>query len=386
NFEQPFWSENIEEASDGRVTAQVTTFDQMGMASGDVFRQLQHGVFDIGSTVADYVVSDAPALAGLDMPTIAPDVATAEQVVDAFEPVLADIMQERFDAHLLAAVPYPPQVVFCNTEISGLSDLEGKKVRAAGGSETSFLEAIGAQSITMEFSEVPGGLQRGVIDCAVSGSLSGYSSGWYEVADYLYSLPIGGWDYVITAMNGDAWNALDDDFQTWLQNEITENYADEVWTAAVEQTTQGINCLTGQGECELGDPGDMTLVEPTEEDIERAHEVLVDQVLPEWADGVDSKRVERWNDTIGEQVGLQAEGWRMLRQAGCGGTSRPAVPVGRHAEASGRCQCPAAGLGAKGLPVAGKRGRHSAVCHRRDDHDQYRDAQSVRFFAAAVNG
>src|SRR5699024_5620121 len=199
NFEQPFWSENIEEASDGRVTAQVTTFDQMGMASGDVFRQLQHGVFDIGSTVADYVVSDAPALAGLDMPTIAPDVATAEQVVDAFEPVLADIMQERFDAHLLAAVPYPPQVVFCNTAISGLSDLEGKKVRAAGGSETSFLEAIGAQSITMEFSEVPGGLQRGVIDCAVSGSLSGYSSGWYEVADYLYSLPIGGWDYVITA-------------------------------------------------------------------------------------------------------------------------------------------------------------------------------------------
>ncbi|HSP00250.1 MAG TPA: TRAP transporter substrate-binding protein DctP [Thioalkalivibrio sp.] len=174
NFESPFWQDHIPEASGGQITTEVTTFDQMGLGGGEVYRLMGRDVVEVASTVADYAVEDAPELEGLDMPMIARDVDTAREVAEAYRPVLAEAFKERYkDAHLLAVVPYPSQMVFCNAEIDGLSDLEGMKVRASGRTTAEFLEALGAEGITLNFSEVPGALQRGVIDCAVTGSLSG---------------------------------------------------------------------------------------------------------------------------------------------------------------------------------------------------------------------
>lgn len=308
NFEKPFWGEHLSEASNGQVTADVTTFDQMGLKGGEIFNLLSQGVFDVGSTVGDYTVSHAPELAGMDIPMMAPDVATAKKIVEAYKPVLDDILSESFDgAKLIAAVPYPSQVVFCNADISGLADLKGKKIRASGRTTAQFLDAIGAEGVTLSFSEVPGALERGVIDCAVTGSLSGYSAGWHEVSTHLYPLPVGGWDYVITAMNGDKWNSLSSKLQDWLLKQVHTHYEKPVWSAAVKKSEEGVACLTGKGECHRGEPGDMVLVEATREDFAFARRKLEDDVLPAWAGSVDAEAVKRWNETIGKVTGLTAE-------------------------------------------------------------------------------
>lgn len=307
NFEKPFWQDHVPEASDGKITTDVTTFDQMGLGGGEVYRLMARNVIEVTSTVADYAVADAPELEGLDMPMMAPDVATARKIAEAYRPVLAEAFVERFDkAQLLAVVPYPSQVVFCNTEIKGLLDLKGKKIRASGRTTAEFLETLGAEGITLNFSEVPGALQRGVIDCAVTGSLSGYSSGWQEVSTHLYPLPVGGWDYVITAMNGKKWASLSPDTQKWLQKEIHDNYENPVWDSAVEETREGIACLTGEGKCSRGEPGDMVLVEATDKDFTEVSRHLQATLLPNWANRVDQKWVDRWNETIGKVTGLTA--------------------------------------------------------------------------------
>lgn len=307
NFERPFWEEHLPEASDGRITTDVTTFDQMGLGGDEVYRLMARDVVEVASTVADYAVQDAPELEGLDMPMIAPDVETAREVAEAYRPVLADAFAKRYEnAQLLAVVPYPSQMVFCNTEIEGLGDLTDKKVRASGRATAEFLEALGAEGITLDFSEVPGALQRGVVDCAVTGSLSGYSSGWHEVSTHLYPLPVGGWDHVVTAMNGNKWDSLSADTQEWLLNEIKEEYEEPVWESAVDETREGIACLTGDGECSRGDPGDMVLVEATDEDFEQVSRHLEETLLPNWADRVDQEWVDRWNETIGAVTGLTA--------------------------------------------------------------------------------
>lgn len=307
NFERPFWGDHIPEASGGKISTEVTTFDQMGLGGGEVYRLMDRDVIEVTSTVADYAVQDAPELEGLDMPMIAPDVETARKVAEAYRPVLADAFAERYGgAQLLAVVPYPSQMVFCNAEIDGLGDLAGKKVRASGRTTAEFLEALGAEGITLNFSEVPGALQRGVIDCAVTGSLSGYSSGWYEVSTHLYPLPVGGWDHVVTAMNGGKWDSLSSGTQEWLMAEIKENYEDPVWESAVEETREGIACLTGEGECTRGDPGDMVLVEATDQDFTDASRHLEETLLPNWAERVDQEWVDRWNETIGNVTGLTA--------------------------------------------------------------------------------
>lgn len=304
DFEQPFWTETLPEASNGAVTVNLTTFDQMGIAGADVFRLLGDGVFDIGMTVADYTVADAPALEGLDVPLIATDAATARKVAEAAKPMVDDIMHDRFNSKLLAIAPYPPQVVFCNGEISDLGDLKGKKIRASGRMTALFLEALGAEGVTMAFSEVPGALERGVIDCAVTGAGSGYSAGWWESSTHLLDLPLGGWDPVVTAINLDKWNELSPEMQSFLQEQIKTNFEDKAWEQAEDALSRDIACLTSSGECTAGEPAHMTLVEPTEADRELAEKVLKETVLPDWAERAGADWAKRWNETVGAAVGV----------------------------------------------------------------------------------
>ncbi|MFD1344346.1 TRAP transporter substrate-binding protein [Litorisediminicola beolgyonensis] len=306
-YEAPFWTETLPEASGGEINVALTTHDQMNLGVGDVYRLLGDGVYDVGMTVADYAVADAPELEGLDVPLLALTADEAKAMVDAARPMVTDIYHDRFNSHVLAIAPYPPQVVFCNAEISGLADLEGKKVRASGRMTAKFLEALGAEGVNVSFSEVPGALQKGVVDCAVTGAGSGYSAGWWEVSTHLLPIPLGGWDSVVTAVNLDKWNALSDEMKTLIQDQITENFETPAWETAQTALEDDIACLTGNGECAAGDARSMTLVEASDADFERAREVLVTEVLPEWKERAGDEWIARWNDSVGQTVGVTIE-------------------------------------------------------------------------------
>jgi len=165
-YEAPFWGTTLPAASNGSLNVALTTHDQMGLGVGDIYRLLGEGVYDVAMTVADYAVADAPELEGLDVPLLALTAADAQAMVDAARPMVEDIYNARFNSHVLAIAPYPPQVVFCNKPIAGLSDLAGLKIRASGRMTAKFLEALGAEGINVSFSEVPGALQKGAKSCS----------------------------------------------------------------------------------------------------------------------------------------------------------------------------------------------------------------------------
>ncbi len=303
-YEAPFWGTTLPEASGGKLNVALTTHDQMGLGVGDIYRLLGDGVYDVAMTVADYAVADAPELEGLDVPLLALTADEAKAMVDAARPMVSDIYKERFNSHVLAIAPYPPQVVFCNKPIAGLSDLEGLKVRASGRMTAKLLDALGAEGVNVSFSEVPGALQKGVVDCAVTGAGSGYSAGWWEVSSHLLTLPLGGWDSVVTAVNMDKWNSLDAETQGLIEAQIKAEFEAPAWASAQGALVNDVACLTGNGECASGDARSMVLVEASEEDFARAREILETEVLPDWAARAGSDWVSRWNDSVGKVVGI----------------------------------------------------------------------------------
>lgn len=303
-FEAPFWTETLPAASGGNINVALTTHNQMNLGVGDVYRLLGDGVYDVAMTVADYAVADAPELEGLDVPLLAMTADEARAMVDAARPMVEDIFNARFNSHVLAIAPYPPQVVFCNAEINSLDDLAGLQIRASGRMTAKFLEALGAEGVNVSFSEVPGALQRGVVDCAVTGAGSGYSAGWWEVSTHLLPIPLGGWDSVVTAINLDRWNAMDADTQALIESEIATGFEDPAWAVAQDALVNDIACLTGNGECPAGEARDMVLVEVSDADFDRARDILVTEVLPEWAERAGSEWATRWNESVGATVGV----------------------------------------------------------------------------------
>ncbi|WP_050929672.1 TRAP transporter substrate-binding protein [Aestuariivita boseongensis] len=303
-YEAPFWGETLPAASGGAINVSLTTHNQMNLGVGDVFRLLGDGVYDVAMTVADYAVADAPELEGLDVPLLALTADEARAMVDAARPMVADIYKDRFNSHVLAIAPYPPQVVFCNAEINSLDDLKGLKVRASGRMTAKFLEALGAEGVNVSFSEVPGALQKGVVDCAVTGAGSGYSAGWWEVSTHLLPIPLGGWDSVVTAINMDKWNSLDADTQKLISDQVAAEFEAPAWDSAQDALVNDIACLTGNGDCPAGEARGMTLVEVSDADFARARDVLVGEVLPDWAERAGGDWAERWNESVGATVGV----------------------------------------------------------------------------------
>lgn len=305
-YEKPFWSEELSKLTGGDFTAKVTSFDQMGIKGGDVYRMLGSGVFDIGATVSDYTVGDAPALEGLDVPLVATTAKEAHAMVDAYRPEVAQIMRKKFNAQPLGIAPYPPQVLFCKGDVKSLADLKGKKVRGSGRMTTSLLNALGAEGVNIAFSEVPGALQRGVIDCAITGAGSGYSAHWYEVSDHLLTLPLGGWDPVVIAMNADKYDALSPAKQKELTQAVRKGIESPAWAAMEGGLANDVACLAGKGECSSGKPAHMTLVQPSAADMAMAKKVLTTVVLPQWAKRAGGDWAKRWNASVGKVVGVSA--------------------------------------------------------------------------------
>ncbi|MEP3783993.1 TRAP transporter substrate-binding protein [Ascidiaceihabitans sp.] len=303
-YEAPFWGETLPAASNGALTVELTTHNQMSLGLGDIYPLLGQGVYDVAMTVADYAVADAPELEGLDVPLLALSADDARAMVDAARPMVSDIYRDRFNAQVLAIAPYPPQVVFCNHEIANLDDLEGLKIRASGRMTAKLLEALGAEGVNVSFSEVPGALQNGVVDCAVTGAGSGYSAGWWEVSTHLLPIPLGGWDSVVTAMNMDKWNSLDADTQTLIMGQIESGFETPAWDSAQDALVNDIACLTGNGDCPSGDARSMTLVDVSDADFARARDILTSEVLPDWAKRAGGDWAQRWNDSVGKTVGV----------------------------------------------------------------------------------
>jgi len=98
----------------------------------------------------------------------------------------------------------PPQVFWCREKISGLNDLRGKKIRVFNPSMRDFLAGINATAVSMAFAEVVPALNNGVVDCAVTGSLSGNTAGWPEVTKSLYPMSVG-WSIIAFAANAKNW-------------------------------------------------------------------------------------------------------------------------------------------------------------------------------------
>jgi len=304
DYEQPFWTKTVPELSKGRVQARIKGLNEMGLKGPELLRLMGQGVIQFGTAPLSYFAADNPINEAVDLAGISPDAKTARAVTEAFEPIYARHYSQAGNVRLLGVSTYPAQVLFCNAEIKSLADVKGKKVRTAGRTQSEFVQALGGSSVTMAFGEVVPALQNKVVDCAITGSLSGYSAKWYEVSTHLYALPIS-WSQVLHAVNQKTWDGFTPALQSFLQTNI-DKMVDDIWDAAARQTQEGYDCNSGAAACPYEVKGHMTLVQPSTADRELLRKITVETTLPKWAARCSDQCVAEFNDTIGKVIGLRA--------------------------------------------------------------------------------
>jgi hypothetical protein len=219
---------------------------------------------------------------------------------------LEQILQSRFGIKLLAIYSYPAQEIFCTKEIGGLSDLAGRKVRTSSVDQSVFMSAVGAEPMILPYDDILPAVRSGVVDCAITGTMSGNEIGLSEATSSLYPLAVS-WGLSLFAVNLAAWEQLPDELQKVLAEGINKLEQD-IWTAAERDTIAGIACDTGYSGCPAGQkPGHMKLAQVTRADEAKRRRLLIEQVLPAWIRQCGgSACVKLWNQTMAPAVGISA--------------------------------------------------------------------------------
>lgn len=279
----PILKDGLMQKSGGRITVTLASWPERQLNGPEIIRLVRSGQVDIGAVPLNTVAGDVPLLDVADLAGMNPTLDQARKVVNA---VLPDVNKEleRFGTKVVAVYPFAAQMFFCRGKVTSLADLKGKKVRTGGGSSNDFITAIGAQPTAIGFPEVYAALERGVTDCAITGTSSGNGARWYEVSESLYALPLF-WSVSMYIVNLNWWNKLDPAVRAAVEGTMKE-VEDAQWKLGFEATEDGISCNTGaKDSCKIGrlvEAKPMQVFRPVQADIDTMRTTLGDVILPAW--------------------------------------------------------------------------------------------------------
>jgi len=269
-----------------------------------MLRLLKLGVMDFAGMDISKMAGDDPRFEACDLAGLTLDADKARAACNAYRDVIDRQMQKNWNAKLLAFGGNTPQVFWCRTPVKGLDDLKGKKVRVFNNTMRDFLGGLGATSVSMAFAEVVPALNNGVVDCAVTGSLSGNTAGWAEVSKTLYNMSLG-WSINVLAINLNTWNRLDPKLQAFLLAE-TKAYENKMWDTLKKATAEADNCNTNKQPCTLGKMTNIELINVKPAEAETHKKLVEGAVLAGWAKRCGAECAKEWNETVGKSLGLTA--------------------------------------------------------------------------------
>ncbi|MES2710832.1 MAG: TRAP transporter substrate-binding protein [Pseudomonadota bacterium] len=304
----PYLREMMAARTGGRIEVNLSTHAERNLGGAEIVRLVRSGQADIGGGTLTTLSGDVPILDGIDLSGLAPDIAVARRIADAVLPV-ANRDLERFGTRLVLMYPFPAQVLFCRAAFTTLNDLRGRRVRTFGNSLVDLMTAVGAQPVSIGFPEVYSALERGVVDCAITGTGSGAAARWPEVSTHVSALPLS-WAVAGYMVNVAWWNRLDPAVRSFLEGTFRE-MQDKLWDLGAAATRDGIDCNIGNAAgCRIHNLAarPMTEVVPTDADRAQLRQIFETTVLPGFVRRCGARCGEVYNQVIAPLSGIRFGG------------------------------------------------------------------------------
>lgn len=223
-----WWADEVEKRTDGRVKIEFY-WDQSIVKSKEMLRGVMTGAVDIALQNAAYYPSQMHTWGIFDTfvrgpkdPSVQRDLKMkCAEGIPAFSGEL-----DQWNQKMLIPWNYTPIALGCTYPITKLSDMDGKKMRAASSWHMEMLEAAGATTVALRWSDCYSALQKGTVDGILNSVDSYYRYSTDEVAkNYLWSPRLWIGHNILTTINLDVWNSLlEQDRETIL--EISQEASD----------------------------------------------------------------------------------------------------------------------------------------------------------------
>jgi tripartite ATP-independent transporter DctP family solute receptor len=235
-----WFADEVRDRTDGQIDIEVFHGAQLGEET-DVLEQVQMGAVEMTRVSTSPVSEFVPEFGVFAMPYIFDD---GDHLWRFLEGDYAQGLLDELRTSDYVGLAYydggARSFYTTGQPIESPEDLAGQDIRVLPGTvNVEMVEAMGGSGVTMDYGEVYGSLESGVIDGAENNEPSYTSSGHYEVAQY-YSRDAHQRIPEVLLINAGLFDSLSEEDQELLREVAQESVAEqrELWEAEVEASIQ----------------------------------------------------------------------------------------------------------------------------------------------------
>ena len=292
--------EKIRERTNGQVDIQISSFPELGLGGPDTLRLISDGTLGMAEIYSGYVGGDYPPIDAANLWGLIPDNEVNLKIIDAVRDPVSKDMLEKFGAVVIGESYYPNNYYYSGRPLRTVDDFSGMKTRSHSTVLADLINGMGADAQFMAFSEVYTGLERGILDAAVTCGVCGAGLRWFEVTDYLVG-PIVALGVTYISVNEDRWNEIPADLQKIVLEE-TQIHSDLNRTLVTDEwVKEGVDENVAGG---------MEYIEFTPEIKDALRKAAIEKVVPNWVErvgGADTPAVQMYNQYVAPLLGVSID-------------------------------------------------------------------------------
>jgi TRAP-type C4-dicarboxylate transport system substrate-binding protein len=293
-FELWTWlAAELDKRTNGQVKMDVVSLPELGLTGFELVRVTRAGLVDVSDIILTYVAGDVPAIEGVDLPGLFPNMDASVKAHVGFMPAVKK-NEDKLGGVVLGGYLWPSQYIFSRKPVKGPADLKGLKVRVYGTALTEFARALGMEPVSIAFAETYTALERGTVDAAVTGTYPGFALKFYEVSKYLIDVNIGmaGGAFVVSKR---TWDKLSPEHRATL-TKLGEDFSERGWDVGRRTTKEGLDKNKEKG---------MELIAITPAMAAASKETVTKVVLPSWLKRAGPDGTAMFNQYLAPYAGFK---------------------------------------------------------------------------------
>ncbi|CAI7996718.1 Solute-binding protein Dde_0634 [Geodia barretti] len=288
---ETFFRPNLLERTNGKVEFITSSFPELGLAGPDTLTLVTSGTLDSATIYGGYVGGEMPPI---EIQNLWGIYSSREQEFEATQAIIKDIEELFF---------------FCREKIDTLDGFSGKKTRSHSAALSDWINGMGASPSSLPLPRSTPAIERGILDCGVTGADAGFGQRWYEVTDYIIG-PLLSFPSNNNVINGEKWASIPPDLQQIIIEEAAKSELEALRISAI-QNEMGLLKNTSDDPRGAGRDA-MEFVPFSDEMTFRSlNTAVMEHVVPAWVNRVADTNhpiiADSFNQKVGPIVGLRIE-------------------------------------------------------------------------------
>lgn len=264
------FTDDVRQATDGELDIKVHSNGSL-IGHAEIKNSVRRGIVPIGEVIMSRLANENPIFEVDSVPYLASGYDDAQTLWEASREVIADELAKQ-KLRLLFAVPWPPQGIYTQDEITRPEDLQNLSMRAYNNASERLAQLAGAVPTQVEVPDIPTAFSTGRVGAMITSPATGADTKAWDYLSHFNHAQL--WlpkNMIIVSER--AFSQLDDDTRQAVLDAAAEAET-RGWKMSQKETQEALDVLKENG---------ITVTTPTPELEEKLQEIGA-TMTDEWAD------------------------------------------------------------------------------------------------------